>query len=64
MCMETTDTLTKMEDSAWQIMRDGDLLRLRLMQTLLGLAAEFFDEEVVHEQLATRANGDGISREG
>ena len=47
-----------------QIMRDGDLLRLGLMEALLGLAGEFFDEEIVHEQLATRADGDGISREG
>ena len=45
-------------------MRDGDLLRLRLMQALLGLASEFFDEEVVHEQLTARANVDGIGGEG
>ncbi len=47
-----------------RVMRDGDLFWLRLMQALLGLAGHVFDEKAIHEQLATRADVDGLGGEG
>ena len=42
----------------------GHVLRRRLVQSQIGLAGEPFDQRVIHEQLAPRADGDRLRSQG